>query len=131
MNYLDSNIFLYPLLGQNEKANACIRVLTKMVEGEPACTSVLTWDEFVFVLRKRLGGDIARDKGERFLRFPFLQRAKVDDLILMQAQKFIEKYDLRPRDAIHAATAVSNRCRAIVSDDPDFDRVKEIARIRI
>jgi predicted nucleic acid-binding protein len=41
------------------------------------------------------------------------------------------KYNLSPRDAIHLASALSRKAIAIVSDDEDFDQIKEIKRIPI
>lgn len=41
----------------------------------------------------------------------------------------MEKYKLKPRDAIHAATAIENKINTMVSYDRDFDNVIEIRRI--
>ena len=49
--------------------------------------------------------------------------------ILFKAQQLIEEYNLKPRDAIHAATALVNGINEIISDDSDFDKIKEIRRI--
>jgi len=44
---------------------------------------------------------------------------------------YLEKYALKPRDALHCATMQENEIEAIASFDKDFDKVKEIKRIRI
>ena len=36
----------------------------------------------------------------------------------------MEKYGLKPRDALHAATALENKITTIVSCDEDFDKLK-------
>jgi predicted nucleic acid-binding protein len=41
----------------------------------------------------------------------------------------MERYGLKPRDAIHAATAMENRITVIVSYDKDFDRIRELKRV--
>ena len=46
-------------------------------------------------------------------------------------EEIIEKYNLKPRDAIHVASALTNNIKEIVSDDPDFDKVKEIKRKKL
>jgi len=40
----------------------------------------------------------------------------------------MENYRIKPRDAIHAATALENKITNIVSYDKDFDELKEIKR---
>jgi len=39
------------------------------------------------------------------------------------------KYEIKPRDAIHAATALENGIEIIVSYDRDFDKLEEIKRL--
>ncbi len=39
-------------------------------------------------------------------------------------------YNIRPRDAIHAACALENNTNIICSFDDDFDKIKEIKRIK-
>jgi predicted nucleic acid-binding protein len=41
----------------------------------------------------------------------------------------MERYGLRPRDAIHAATAIENKITTIVSYDRGFDSVGGLKRI--
>ncbi len=38
------------------------------------------------------------------------------------AKKFMTLYNLKPSDALHAATIIANRLDAIASEDRDFDR---------
>lgn len=45
---------------------------------------------------------------------------------ILKAQELMEKYELKPRDALHAATALKNKLTTIASFDEDFDRVKVI-----
>jgi len=41
----------------------------------------------------------------------------------------MEKYELKPRDAFHAATALENKIRTIVSYDEGFDKLNMIKRV--
>ena len=41
----------------------------------------------------------------------------------------MEKYKIKPRDAIHAAIALENGIETIVSYDRDFDKLEEIKRL--
>ena len=53
--YIDSNIFLYAVLYDDERAQRCRKVLSEIVDGKlEAVTSVLTWDEFTHVVEKVL-----------------------------------------------------------------------------
>ncbi len=128
--YIDSNIFINPVLYDDEKAEKC-REITLMISNKKifAITSVLTWDELVYSIRKNLEIGIAAEQGEKFLRFPNLILVDADRNIILKAQKLISEYHLKPRDAIHAATAISRGCTEIISDDSDFDKVKELKRI--
>jgi predicted nucleic acid-binding protein len=40
----------------------------------------------------------------------------------------LDKYKLNPRDSIHIASALSRKITTIISDNEDFDQVKEITR---
>ncbi|MBI2044872.1 type II toxin-antitoxin system VapC family toxin [Candidatus Pacearchaeota archaeon] len=128
--YIDSNIFLNPILYGDKKAEAYKKILNNIINnGFYAVTSVLTWDEVVFIIGKKIGRDLAVKEGRKFLAFPNLFFVSVSMDIVLRAQKIIEKYNLKPRDAIHIATALSQGCNEIVSDDADFDKVKEIKRV--
>ena len=63
--------------------------------------------------------------------FPNLRMFGIDSKTIDRAQVLIEKYDLKPRDAIHAASAIQNAAKSIVTNDDDFDVVEELNRIRL
>jgi len=63
------------------------------------------------------------------LSFPNLRLLGVKKSTVFRAQELVEKYRMRPRDAIHAAVALENKITTIVSYDKDFDEMKEIKRI--
>ncbi len=127
MIYLDANIFLYATLNEGALGQKSRALLAKIVKKEQVgYTSYLTWDEFVHTLRKLFGREAAIDQGEKLLNFLNLQFIPADETVLSQAQHLIEKYTLNPRDAIHIASALINRIPAIISNDADFTKVKEI-----
>ncbi len=132
MTYLDTNVFIYDVGNDDQKSKICIeirkKVLKKEIKGE---TSLLTWDEFIHGVRKQYGGSVAIEEGKKFLKFPNLLFLEVDKNIISKAQELMEQYNLRPRDAIHAASALINGINEIISDDSDFDKVKELKRIKL
>lgn len=130
MIYLDANIFIYAATNNGKEGDLCRDVLRKIafkkIIGQ---TSFLTWDEIVYSIRKIKDRQIAAKEGENFLKFPNLILLKIDEKIMGKAQELINMYNLKPRDAIHAASVILNGINNILSDDSDFDKVKEIKRI--
>lgn len=131
--YVDSNVFLYPVIydelfvpkAKNSK-NFLLKIARKEIE---AYTSVLTWDEIVWVIKKKYGAEIAVEEGRNFLRFPNLRMLEISSGVIIKAQEIMEKYKLRPRDAIHAATAIESQIHVIVSYDKHYDLIDSLKRI--
>ena len=132
MQYIDSNVFLYSTLYSPDlepKAKRAKEILQKIENKElPAATSTLTWDEVVWVATKLLDRRSGVTLGQKLLGFPNLEFISVDENIIAQAQSLMDKYKLTPRDSIHAASALSRKATIIISDDEDFDQIKEIKR---
>jgi uncharacterized protein len=133
MQYVDSNVFLYPVLYSADtepKAKKAKDILQKIESGEiAAATSTLTWDEVVWVVTKHLGRADGIEQGKKLLGFPNLEFINVDEGVIAQAQTLMGKYTLSPRDAIHIACAINKKTKTILSDDEDFDQIKEIKRV--
>ena len=129
MLYLDSNIFIYAALNTGDLGSKATSLLQKIQRGEEkAATSVLTFDETFWAVKKQKGVEKALEAGEAFLRFPNLELIPVSVELLQSALNLVKKYNLNPRDAIHAATAIAEKVDALVSTDADFDKVKELRR---
>ena len=130
MIYLDANIFIYVLTGDTRRRESCLSLLRTVISGESeACTSFLTWDEVLYALIKEIGRKDALEESRKFLEIPRLTFLEVNPKIISMAQRLAESYQLNPRDAIHAATAIIQGCKEIISDDRDFDKVKELRRV--
>ena len=132
MLYLDANVFLYAMLYSTEtqpKAKEAKEILHKIETGSlPAATSTLTWDEVVWIVSKTISRNDGIAQGQKLLGFPNLEFINVDENVLAQAQRLMNTYKLSPRDSIHAASALSRKIKTIISDDEDFDQVKELKR---
>lgn len=135
MRYVDSNVFIYPVIADwrtDRKAALAKKVLLQIADGKlKAVTSSLTWDELVWSLRKFLGRSLAVAEGRKFLEFPNLKFLDIRESTISKAQDLIDEYNIKPRDSIHAACALENGVKEIISDDPDFDKIKEIKRIKL
>jgi predicted nucleic acid-binding protein len=128
MVYLHSNVLIYPIIyGDTIFQAAKARVILACVEKVFVDASTLTWDELVWVVRKTLGSKGAAGKGKMLLQFPKLKFIEVGESALLKAQRLLEKYDLKQRDAIYASVALSKNL-TMISDDTDFDVVKELKR---
>lgn len=132
MIYLDVNIFLYPVLYENEKiAKKCKEILVKIASGKiNAYTSCLSWDEFVWVISKTLGRKVAVEEGKKLILFPNLRWIEINESIILKAQEIMEKFNLKPRDSIHIASAVKH-CRKMVTLDKELKKANKLIKVII
>ena len=132
MIYLDTNIFIYASIDESEIGKKCSEIISlHLNEKKDVATSCLTWDEVVYGIRKKVGKEMSIIQGKNLIEMQNLLWLDTNNLIISKAQELMEAYNLKPRDAIHAATAIVNGIKEIISDDSDFDKVKEIKRTKI
>ncbi|MBI2185077.1 MAG: type II toxin-antitoxin system VapC family toxin [Thaumarchaeota archaeon] len=130
MLYLDANFFIFALLDNTGKGQRAREIFRGIAGGrEEAVTSPLTLDELMWVLIRGDRRQLFRTAIEGVYATPSLEILTVSSIIPMTALDMMEEYDLKPRDAFHAAIMKENRITNIVTDDADFDRVKWIDRI--
>jgi predicted nucleic acid-binding protein len=128
MIYIDSNIFLYAILDPASRGEKARGVIKAVREGETnASTSYLTFDEVFWKVQKEKGFENALIAARALLEMPNLRFIDVDRGVVNGAMDLIKKYRLHPRDALHASSAMALDAQ-IVSEDKDFDRVKEVRR---
>lgn len=129
--YIDSNVFLYPVLYQDLPEVEYSRNVLSSIERKEiqAYTSMLTWDEISYVAEKLLGKTDAIELGRKFINFPNLRFIAMDEDVMRRSQIMREKYNLKPRDSIHLSSAIERNVKRMISDDQDFDNLKEIERI--
>jgi len=129
--YLDSNVFIFAANDNDPKSIKARKLLTSILKNELiGATSVLSIDEFVWKISKIVNNrNLAIQEGLRILDFRNLKVFSVDNLVMKIAFDFMLKYNfLKPRDAIHLAVAYSNGIKLIISDDSEFDKIKEVKR---
>lgn len=78
-----------------------------------------------------MGSNEALSQGQKLLGLLNLRFIGVDENILSQAQGLISKYSLKPRDAIHVASAINRKLEISISDNQDLDSIKEVTRISL
>ena len=129
MNYLDSNLVIYAILDGTEVGEWARGVMERVQNGVlPACTSFLTFDEVFYKVKKVKGTDIAVKNLEAFLTIPNMRFIDVNGAVIWRALELIRKYNIIPRDAIHAATAFVVGAETIFSQDNNFDGIKGLKR---
>jgi len=131
--YIDSNVFVYAVThdpGKSAKAKEAIRVLREVEGGrKKGVTSFLTWDEVAWVVWKLEGREAGIKAGSALLKLRNLSFVAVNAGVMMRAQELVERYELKPRDAIHVSTAIVAAEKELVSDDAGLDVVSEIRRL--
>lgn len=128
MLYLDANVFIYAAINTEEIGEKARALLQKIQQGEEqAATSVLTFDEVFWSIKKRKP-ELASETSYALLNFPNLEIISADRKLALSALKIINEYNLAPRDALHAATALASKADCVVSTDPHFDKIKELTR---
>jgi predicted nucleic acid-binding protein len=116
--YWDSDAFLGWLQNEPGKAEQCDGLIQRAERGDVLIvTSALTLAE---VLWMRGGPRIAKEKAElvqRFFRRSYIRVHNVTRKISEGAQFLVWDHDIRPKDAIHVATALHLRVEALETFD--------------
>jgi len=124
--YLDSSIFLTVFLGTQELSKKSEHILDLVKNGKlNGFTSTLTYDEVFWKVKKMRSRQEAIGACEIFLNFPNLKFIESGLEVIWAAHKLLQKYEIAPRDAIHAATALHKNC-VMLSHDVDFEKIKEL-----
>ncbi|MBI4257335.1 MAG: type II toxin-antitoxin system VapC family toxin [Thaumarchaeota archaeon] len=129
MLYLDANVFIYAAINQDAIGDQARSLLRRVQQGKThAVSSLLTFDELVWAIKRYRSFEDAINAGKAFLLMPGLRLIDVNEDIIALALELMEKHRLDPRDAIHASSAILEDAEAIVSSDEHFDKLKEIPR---
>ena len=127
---IDSSVPLYALGAESRWREPCRRVLEMIADG--TLVGVASTEMIQEVVHHRLrmtssrahAAADARDVAALHRLIPF------DETVLRAALDLIEQTDtIRGRDAVHAATAITQGIGVIVSTDPAFDAVPGISRL--
>ena len=129
MRYVDANIFIANLIGDNRLGEAAEKYLEDVASGKEAgATSVHTMIEIYAFLK---GKKLSEQKIAGILKDVNLHGVA---LLPFEPEIFIEALPMVNKgwklgDAIHYVTMVKNDVNEIVTDDAHFDNLKGIERI--
>lgn len=127
--YIDANVFIFAYSNDEEIGNNCRKIIDLIINNKIAAfTSVLTFDEFFYQIKKLKGKENALIAASLLLNLNNLKFIGVDFNILNSSLSLLKENNLDPRDSIHLACALSRDIKNIISNDKDFDKIKEIKR---
>ncbi len=126
--FLDSCFLIYlnTMTSENRKL---LEELFKKLLSEQLFINMLVVDELLYVSRKY---GVAYDVTLDFLKsiiLPYTGVVPIDEEDFKPIEKYLVNYNLKPSDAVHLATMEKTGASSIVSEDEDFDKVKEVKRI--
>ncbi len=130
--YADAGVFVLSLTAADGSPHVreSKRFVESVVRGERAVsTSVLTWDEVVYVVRRLLGPEDSQEKAEDLLALPNVTWIPADLAVIREASVLYRNLPIRPRDAIHAASAIRAGEREVLSEDKVFERISGMRRV--
>jgi predicted nucleic acid-binding protein len=116
--YWDSDCFLALFQNEKGKVELCEGTLDRADKGEVVIiTSTLTLAE---VLWLRGGPKLSQDKADivrRFFRRSYIRLRNVTRVTAESAQDLVWNSDIKPKDAIHIATAIEAKANAVETFD--------------
>ena len=128
--YVDSNLFIYASSEEGIISKNAYEIIKKINDGNLiAYTSTLTMDEVLYIIQKKVGREIAANIIENYIKLNNLNIISVDLEILNKSIEIYKSTNLKPRDSIHLAVMKINKISAMISSDPDFDKIKDVKRI--
>ena len=122
--YLDTNFFVYLFTKEPEEVEEIIIYLKEI----KVFTSCLTYDEFVWIIRKMYNKDTSIKAGEFLLNLDLIHFIELDKTILNKSIEVMKQFNLKPRDALHFSSMEIKGIKQIVTEDKDFDEIKTIKR---
>ena len=129
MMFADANLFVYAELDNTEKGDLARKFIELAINKNiKIAISVLVLDEIAWAVKKLSNYDNAIEYCEKIIELPNLEILSLPSSLVPKIIKYM-KLGIKPRDAIHIATMLEHGIFTIVSDDSDFDKIKEIERL--
>ncbi len=126
--FLDANFLIYLNLGVREAEE----FYAKLLSMETIAVNPLVLDEAIYISKKKYNvkfEDTIEFLDNIVLPYSIILPITQDDY--NKAKEIILKYNLKPSDAFHVAVMLNNHINKILTEDKDFDNVKEIKRVWI
>lgn len=130
MFYIDANLFIYASLDKGNSGEQSRDIIGLLNTGKiKGITSSLTLDEVIWIVWKEKSKELGIRAGKEIFEIANLEVVDVSEKTILSAIELMEKYNLKPRNAIHVSVAIEHGVFTIISKDNDFDKIKEIERL--
>lgn len=127
--FVDSNVFFYAKILDQEYGEACAKIIKDVVEGKvKAVTSVLVVIEVANALRKYGLGKEAKKVVDAIFSLD-IPVYEVDSSDVRIAMGIFEGFGISPYDCVHASIMKRAGALNILSADKDFDKIDWIKRL--
>jgi predicted nucleic acid-binding protein len=125
--YFDANIFIYTLEAIEPWDVELNDVFSGLLAGEfTAVTSSLSLTECLVLPFRLNNRELVKTFREALLPSYYLDAIPISDKILLSTANIRAKTNLKLPDAIHAATALTQKCSVMLTNDAGFKRVPNI-----
>ncbi len=132
--YLDTNVFFFAGFGDDSdpRTKKAKDLIIRVSEGkEIAYTSLITIDELIWaVIRKKGDRKTAIQQGLRLHQLP-IRFVPLITSISLRSLNLMQRHQINPRDALHAASCIEVKAESLITDDSDFEKISEIKRIKL
>lgn len=131
--FIDANLLVY----LNTLTTEDIRVIYEnfylnLMAEHRIYTDVLVLDEVIYVSKKRYSVPYVTTLSFiESIVLPYTTVLPLSEDEYKEAAKLIEKYNVKPSDALHIGAMITNRIPTLVSEDKELDRISEIKRVWI
>jgi len=132
--YLDTNVFFFAGFGEetDPRTQKAREILLRMAEGkETFYTSLITIDELIWAaMKQKKDRKTAIQQGFRLHQLS-IKFVPLISSISLKALHLMQRYQINPRDALHTASCLEVKADRIITDDADFDEIKEVKRVKL
>ena len=125
--FLDASFLIY-MNTMTDKRRDVEGLFRKLLE-EQLFINMLIVDEVLYISKKY---GVSYDVTLSFLKnivLPYTEIIPIAEEDIKPVEKYLIQYNLKPSDAIHLATMEKVGANHIVTEDVEFDKVKEVKRI--
>jgi len=131
--FVDANFFIYINASVDDSIRSkYIKFFDSLLNNSKFFTNILVLDELLYRSKKKY--EVPYESTLDFIKIFVLNYCnviKIGKKELSSLFSILSKYKLKPSDAIHVSSMLNNSINKILSEDKDFDYIKEITRIWI
>mgnify|MGYP000742922108 CR=1 FL=1 len=131
--FIDANLLIYlNTLTTEEIRRSYESFYLNLAVEHRMYTDALVLDEVIYISKKRyLVPYVTTLSFIESIVLPYITILPLSEAEYNEAAKIIEKYNVKPSDALHIGAMRTNDINVVASEDEELDRIEEIKRIWI